>query len=353
MLTAEQLRKELDVEHVLKVMTALGITEHQDNGEYLSFRTICHNEYEEDAGYNLMYYKDTKLFHCFSECGETFNIFTMVKKRLELLYPLEEYYFDYFYFYVLNHSEIEGDLLYNDEEKYVSLLDKYEKQAIDGIFDYKKECVMEAFLNYLPIEWRQDGITEESMDIYNIKYSSMRNSVIIPHYDVNSRLIGIRSRSLDDEVVNKYGKYLPLKVEQTMYNHPVGMNLYGLNVVKDEIKKTGLAIVAESEKSCLQAQEFLGKNNIVVAVCGSRINRWQVLLLIKHCNVKEIVLAFDREEKDGENRYYQKLFDMCKKYKGYCNMSFIYDNHQLKMKENVFDAGKNVFYDLIQRRIKV
>ena len=46
----------------------------------------------------------------------------------------------------------------------------------------------------------------------------------------------------------KYGKYRPVKINNLLYNHPLGMNLYNLNNSKNNIKLFGKAIVFESEK---------------------------------------------------------------------------------------------------------
>ena len=40
---------------------------------------------------------------------------------------------------------------------------------------------------------------------------------------------------------------------------------------------------------------------------------------MKTCYPKEIVLCFDKEELKGEDKYFNKLYEMCKKYKNYCN----------------------------------
>ena len=61
------------------------------------------------------------------------------------------------------------------------------------------------------------------------------------------------------------------------YNHPLGMNLYNLNNSQNNIQTTNLAIVFESEKSCLKYQSFFGiDNDISVACCGSNISAYQV-----------------------------------------------------------------------------
>ena len=62
---------------------------------------------------------------------------------------------------------------------------------------------------------------------------------------------------------------------------------------------------------------------------------------MRKCAPKEIVLCLDNEEKEGEDKYFQKLWNMCKKYQNYCNMSFIYDRHNLtNYKDSPTDCGE-------------
>lgn len=88
------------------------------------------------------------------------------------------------------------------------------------------------------------------MKLYNIRYSILQNKIIIPHYDVDNNLIGIRGRALNEEDL-VYGKYMPIQIENKIYSHPLMFNLYGLNIVKNNIKRLKTAIIAESEKASM------------------------------------------------------------------------------------------------------
>lgn len=91
-----------------------------------------------------------------------------------------------------------------------------------------------------------------------------------------------------------YGKYRPIKINNQLYNHPLGLNLYGLNWNKQAIQKMKKVIVFESEKSVLKYATYFGwNNNISVACCGSNISSHQIQLLLD-CGVEEIIIAFDR-----------------------------------------------------------
>ena len=191
------------------------------------------------------------------------------------------------------------------------------------------------------------------MDKYNILFSISQNKIIIPHYDVNNRLVGIRGRALDEWEIENIGKYAPIKVEQTWYRHPLSLNLYGLNINKENIKKSGICFVCEAEKSVLQADSF-SLPNCCVAICGSNFNKYALKILLKECSPQEIVLCLDNEEKPGEEKYFNKLYSICEKYKNYCNFSFVYDRRKLtKYKDSPTDCGEEIFKELVSRRIRV
>lgn len=95
-------------------------------------------------------------------------------------------------------------------------------------------------------------------------------------------------------------------------------------------------------------------DNCAAAVCGSSFNKYQLNILLKYCHPKEIVICFDKEEKQGEEKYLKKLYHICEKYKNYCNFSFIYDmENLLDMKDSPTDKGEEIFRKLLDRRIIV
>ena len=57
------------------------------------------------------------------------------------------------------------------------------------------------------------------MDKYNILYSISQEKIVIPHYDINNNLIGIRGRALNEWEIENVGKYMPIKIENKWYAH--------------------------------------------------------------------------------------------------------------------------------------
>ena len=316
-----------------------------EKDDYFMISTICHNENIEEASHKLYYYKNSHMFYCYTECG-AMSIFKLLKNYYETRGITYDWYHDIFE--VITNCSVKRDLAYN---WYRSIRDEYEQKKDRKELPAYPEGVLDVFIRHHPVEWLQDGISAEAMDKYNIRYSISQNKIIIPHYDINNRLIGIRGRALNKQEIEEFGKYMPVQIEGRWYSHPLSLNLYGLNKNWGNIKKDGIAFIFESEKSVLQCDSFNMKN-YSVASCGSNINKFQIDLLMRYCAPNYIVICFDREEKEGQSDYFNKLYKICKKYNNYCSMSFIYDREGLTdMKDSPSDKGEKVFIKLLEGRV--
>ena len=163
--------------------------------------------------------------------------------------------------------------------------------------------LIDCFIKFYPSEWLNDGITKESMDKFNIRYSPSQNKIIIPHYNPKGELVGIRGRALNEWEIENVGKYMPVQIEGKWYSHPLSLNLYGLNWTKDNIKRVGTCFVFEAEKSVLQFEGF-DFANCAVAVCGSQFNKHALKLLMQTARPREVVICFDKEEKPGSEEFF-------------------------------------------------
>ena len=348
MIDLKQLQNSLAPARVIQLVSELGSDTYTEKTDHIEFKTICHNIDPEEASLKLYYYKKNNMFHCYTACGDTFNIYELFKRRFELLGIPYSFYED-----VVLKIAGDQDVEELNSERYVSDLNRYKKTITNVNIPTINPTILKIFVFYPTIEWLKDGISEDAMRDYNILYSIGQNKIIIPHYDINGNLIGIRGRSLSEEDLT-LGKYMPVLIEGRLYSHPLGYNLYGLNKVKENIKRMKIAIVAESEKAALQYQTMFGKeNNVCVAACGSSFHLYQLDLLMR-AGAEKVLIAFDKE---GENwkeqdKYYNKLKDICERYKAKCNMGFIYDfKNLLKLKESPFDRGKDTFLKLAQTAI--
>lgn len=354
----DELKFSLSIENVESFIADLG-GEPQNLSDHLTCKTICHC----GNSHKLYYYDNTHLFKCYTECeGESFDIYSLTQRVKHnegqdwSLPRAINYVASYFGYSAKEFDFEEQDEVLEDWD----FIKNYEK--INSIVEEQKvdlKIYNDEILNRLPhprIEaWEKEGILNDVILDRGICYDPVAQGIVIPHYDVNGRLIGIRERTLIKEE-EKYGKYKPAVICGKMYNHPLSFNLYNLNNSKDNIKIMKKAIVFEGEKSPLLFASMFGEeSDITVACCGSSLIAYQVKLLLSF-GVEEIIIAFDKQfQKIGDDefkRWKRKLIDINKKYSSYATISFMFDKWDLlEYKDSPIDKGKDVFLELFERRI--
>ena len=373
----DEIKNSLSIEQVFDLVSELGGEPIMNNGYFIS-ETICHN-HPGDGSHKLYYYDNTKLFRCYTECDSTFDIFELICKIKNIsqeykirydeegkenlvpwaLYDAVQFVAVFFGIEAENENFFEKRIKLRDWD----FLNKYEannlekqRQIIDlHVYDEK-------ILNNLPRprlkDWEDEGISAEAAVAANICYDPHSNGIIIPHYNIDDELIGIRIRTLIKEQ-EQYGKYRPAILNGKMYNHPLGFNLYNINNSKRHIQEFGRCFLFESEKSCLKYASYFGLNNdISVAVCGNSINNYQISLLLS-LGCKELVIGLDKqyEEIGNENwtRWTHKYYQIANKYAKYLQISFLFDlqDNLLDFKDSPIDKGKDVFFELYKNRIRL
>ena len=349
MIDYQEIIEQLNDDKVKQLLESLNIP-YDDRGDVIVMPTVCHNADAESASWKLYYYKNTHVFQCYTECGAQ-SIFTFLKNYYEAR-DIQYNWYDDILQVILKCSAANSTIEKN--EGYHSIRDNYAIKKARQQLEAYPESVLEVFIKYYPIEWLNDGISKAAMDKFNIRYSPTQNKIIIPHYDAAGRLVGIRGRALNEWEVENIGKYMPVQIENKWYSHPLSLNLYGLNMTKENIKRSGIAYLFEAEKSVLQFDSFT-LPNCSAAVCGSKLNKYALDILIRECHPQEIIICFDKEEKSKhEDIYFNKLHDMCEKYSPYSHFSFIYDKEDLlNLKDSPTDRGQEIFEKLLQGRIRV
>lgn len=353
--STEDLIASLTIDDVVSFLESLGVQDIQNNSTYLVLPTICHNPIDEAESMKLYYYDNYKVFHCYTECGDSFSIFELYRRFMSVNYydvSMEEA-IDYVKRFCKDITfaapQYQSNLL-TDFEKY-----KVEKKVIE-LPEYNKN-VLECFTDYYHPSWKRDGIAVEVMKKFNIKFQLRENRIIIPHYDINGRLVGVRQRALEEEDVAN-GKYRPIVIGDQLYNHHLFFNLYGINEHQAAIRKVKRAVLVEAEKSVLLSDTFFGEDSIAVAVCGSQVSKNQVALLTRELGVNEIVVALDKEYENPRTKkaieYKNKLKGICNDYKNEAVMSYIYDTEGLlNEKDSPYDRGKDIFLQLYKERKRV
>ncbi len=357
----EEIKQQISIEQMELLLAEIG-GEPQTQGEIIKCKTICHC----GDSHKLYYYNNTKLFKCFTDCPEdSFDIFELikkVKKREKEGWSLPHslnFVVQYFGFAPQNK---------NFDEEYTNLqdwkiLDNYNKntsveqdERVVELKIYDKKI-----LKFLPrphiLPWEREGITHEVLTAKEICYNPSSQGIIIPHYNIDGELIGIRERTLIKEnEIN--GKYKPAIIDRKMFNHPLGFNLYNLNNSKDNIKLMKKVIVFEGEKSPMLYASYFGlDNDISVATCGSSFISYQVELLLS-LGVEEIIIAYDKQFKEiGDEewqRWTKKLTSFHDKYGNMVQISYMFDkNNLLGYKDSPIDRGPEVFTQLFKERVRL
>jgi hypothetical protein len=362
----EEVRSQLTRENIFELMDELGGNPSYSSGCIIS-DTICHN-LPGEGSHKLYYYFNSELYICFTGgCEEhTFDVFDLVRKVAKIQWGKNFDLNDSIRwicqrFGILGTEQEEEvqkspdwDLLANYER--IQELKKERRSPEIILKEYDDTILKNLNYNLIITPWRQEGISQQAIELNRIGYFLGGDQITIPHFDRNNRFIGLRGRTLCQEDADRFGKYRPLKVNNIQYNHPLGYNLYNLNFSKDNIKKMGKAVVFESEKSTLQYKSYFGaENDISVACCGSNISAYQIKLLLD-AGVKEVVVALDRQFQEIGDKEFKhltsSLIRLNERYKNYVNISFIFDKHMITdYKASPTDQGPETFLQLYKERI--
>lgn len=353
------IKESLSIEQVFDYVAELGGEPIMKGNMFIS-KTICHN-HKGEGSYKLYYYDNTKLFKCYTDCGDIFDIFELTSKVKTLETGQEYTLYDslilvasYFGFSPdvqnISRQELEDWKIFNNYER----ISNINSSQIVELKEYDKNILLR-LPHPIITPWEEEGISREVINLNNIAYDPVNEGIVIPHYDIDNKLIGIRERTLIKEEENN-GKYKPAIINGIMYRHPLGFNLYNLNNSKNNISLIKKAIVFESEKSTLLYQSYFGKeNDISCACCGSSLINYQVLLLL-NLNVQEIIIGFDKQFKEIDDdewkRWVKKLKSIYQKYSSFVQISFLFDKGTLlEYKQSPIDAGPEVFLELYKNRI--
>ena len=358
-----KIREALTDENIYDLLQEWGGDPSRDTFGYVS-ATICHNPPGEGSR-KLYYYENTGLFRCYTGCDSYFDIFELTTKVAKIQWDKEfdlndavRWIAQKFGFSGDHENRPEDEDL--DDWKYLANYERIQDITVKDnsiiLKEYDKS-ILERFNYEVKIgPWLREGITQAAIEQAQIGYYPGGDQITIPHFDKDGRFIGLRGRTLCADEGERFGKYRPMKINKELYNHPLGMNLYGLNWSKNNINVIKKAIIFESEKSVLMYGSYFGiDNNISVACCGSSVSAYQIQMLMD-AGAEEIIIAFDRQFQDiGDNEFKHlknNLLKLRNKYKNYVNISFIFDKNKITgYKSSPIDEGPEKFLQLFKERI--
>lgn len=190
---------------------------------------------------------------------------------------------------------------------------------------------------------RKDGIFPDVIRKYNVRFDEQTGRIVFPHfkYDNKNSIVGLIGRTINPayEELN-----IPKYLSMGGIDYEKSKNLYGLSHNIEEIKKRGIIIVFEAEKSVMKADMF--GYPIGVSVGSHDLSEFQKKLLIS-LNV-EIVIAFDN---DVDEEHVKKL---CEELNVFRTSTYIRDRWGLlREKDSPADRGIKKFEFLFKHRIKV
>lgn len=185
--------------------------------------------------------------------------------------------------------------------------------------------------------WRQEGISDASLDRFQVYYDGFSNRLVYPIRDINGNIVNVGGRTIDPDWKEK---------KQRKYTYFFGWNgsintIYGLAENMESIKSKREVIIFEGCKSVLLADTW-GIDN-TAAILTSHLSNNQLMILVKLG--ARVVFALDKEVRIRDDHNIRKL-------KQYVNVEYLYDwSDMLGEKDAPVDKGLEVFKKLYDNRI--
>ena len=333
----------------------------------VKYHSFCHNVNPRDGGGNLSLKVDTLRFKCFSRCGDSMDLLSLVKRRYDLLNENKSLYKCMQSICSICSIPFEFS---NEEERVIEYdwkkdLSKYRKgkKSID-----KSEIKVydDGVLNYFPKlyheSWINDNISIEVMEQYEICFYPYRNAILIPCRNIKGELIGIRMRLLDP---NSEHKYFPLyMLDGSTYKFPTNDCFYGIYQAKDAIKKHKRAVLVEAEKGHLQGATYYGiEDNVIIGNYGRGMSDKKRNMLLE-LGITELCIAYDFDyskvgeyNSDGEwikteefIKFEESIMRNAEYFHGYCKVTALVSYGGHKLKDCATDNGKEWYEKLFEGR---
>ena len=352
----KKLKKSLSLAHHKQIMQALGIPSYSENSTQIVYYTGDKNVDPYKGSPKLYFYKDTSIYVGMT-AGRSYDIISLTQTRLALLkQPCS--FLDACQF-ILDTTNINTDSIsrvkkeghvydWSNLERFVRVR-KYGNQ----LSEYNRN-IIDTLPPLYPQAWIDEGISEETMDKYQIRYYERCNQTVIPCFDDEARLVGVRVRNWDKDRVEQ-AKYMPLvTLDGQCYKFNTNQVFYGINYNKPEIERTGKVIIVESEKAVMKLDTYMGRHNIALGMYGSNLGIQRRNQLLKMgVNTVSYVVDNDFIGQDDEffEQWREKIRHFIKLWDGFCRVEIVWDNlGLLGPKENATDRTKEVWEQLWENR---
>lgn len=263
-------------------------------------------------------FPDTQSWHCFGACGTGGDIFTFVMKRenvdfgealrilaqragvqlsarspkdvaedarIQKFREINEAAARYWHNLLINHPAAKS------VREYLARRDISEQSIVNFQLGFAPDSwdALSKYLvgrGYQPKDMHDAGLTvERDKDKGGGYFDRFRNRLVFPIRDIKGQTIGFGARALDDEQQPKY-----LNSPQTALFDKSAV-LYGLDMAKDAIRASGVAVIVEGYVDAVMAHQKNFKN--VVASMGTALTDTQLKTLQRLA--KKFILALDAD----------------------------------------------------------
>ena len=352
----KKLKRALTLAHYDMIIQRLGIPIFSKSNSEWRLWTGDKNVNPLEGSPKLIFYPDSHIFMGYT-AGRSYDIISLVQTRLALLkQPCS--FLDACQF-ILDTTNINPDSIsrikkddhvydWSNLERFIRVR-KYGNQ----LSEYNRN-IIDTLPPLYPQAWIDEGISEETMDKYQIRYYERCNQTVIPCFDDEARLVGVRVRNWDKDRVEQ-AKYMPLvTLDGQCYKFNTNQVFYGINYNKPEIERTGKVIIVESEKAVMKLDTYMGRHNIALGMYGSNLGIQRRNQLLKMgVNTVSYVVDNDFIGQDDEffEQWREKIRHFIKLWDGFCRVEIVWDNlGLLGPKENATDRTKEVWEQLWENR---
>ena len=352
----KKLKRALTLAHYDMIIQRLGIPIFSKSNSEWRLYTGDKNVNPLEGSPKLIFYPDSHIFMGYT-AGRSYDIISLTQTRLALLkQPCS--FLDACQFIIdttninpdsISHIKKEGHVYdWSNLERFIKVR-KYGNQ----LSEYNRN-IIDTLPPLYPQAWIDEGISEETMDKYQIRYYERCNQTVIPCFDDEARLVGVRVRNWDKDRVEQ-AKYMPLvTLDGQCYKFNTNQVFYGINYNKPEIERTGKVIIVESEKAVMKLDTYMGRHNIALGMYGSNLGIQRRNQLLKMgVNTVSYVVDNDFIGQDDEffEQWREKIQHFIKLWDGFCRVEIVWDNlGLLGPKENATDRTKEIWEQLWENR---
>lgn len=223
-----------------------------------------------------------------------------------------------------------------------NLLNKVKRQNVAKLNPPIPEDILENYHNIFPLQWIEEGIDWETLDVFGIRIDADTNRAIIPIRNKRGQLIGTKGRLLSTEKETNEPKYLYLDRCNT------SQELFNLHRAKESIQAEGYVYVFEGEKSTMKMWQEGYKN--AVAIASSSFSDEQYRLIHELGDDIQIVLCYDNDKEISEIK--EEVEKLSLELLPYHEIHVVYDMQELlPPKSSPIDGGAEILEQLLEENV--